>query len=298
MGVVKFILFFIVMIKIKAVLATFSDPSVAMAIEPMTVMAIGGLISGIAGGASSIFGGQAQGAAIDAANEQAHRNWIHANTQKTMNNAREQFQSSFMALQQVKRNSAIRQAAWQNEWDAKQALAFNSGYQQKQLATQLQTQKASLMRAILTRGVSASSGMYASMATAQALDALQNSALLKRNTLLEKDNIDKQTAAAMAQQTENLFMPNIQLYDESPAFGDADAARTGGMVSGALQIGSSVAGFAVGAMGSSSTTTPSPSSSSSSSSFNSGTTQTYIRTPSGGDQNGGSHPSGGAIGGR
>ena len=295
MGVVKFILFFIVMIKIKAVLATFSDPSVAMAIEPMTVMAIGGLISGIAGGASSIFGGQAQGAAIDAANEQAHRNWIHANTQKTMNNAREQFQSSFMALQQVKRNSAIRQAAWQNEWDAKQALTFNSGYQQKQLATQLQTQKASLMRAILTRGISASSGMYASMATAQALDALQNSALLKRNTLLEKDNIDKQTAAAMAQQTENLFMPNIQLYDESPAFGDADAARTGGMVSGALQIGSSVAGFAVGAMGSSSTTTPSPSSSSS---FNSGTTQTYIRTPSGGDQNGGSHPSGGAIGGR
>ena len=295
MGVVKFILFFIVMIKIKAVLATFSDPSVAMAIEPMTVMAIGGLVSGIAGGASSIFGGQAQGAAIEAANEQAHRNWIHANTQKTMNNAREQFQSSFMALQQVKRNSAIRQAAWQNEWDAKQALTFNSGYQQKQLATQLQTQKASLMRAILTRGISASSGMYASMATAQALDALQNSALLKRNTLLEKDNIDKQTAAAMAQQTENLFMPNIQLYDEAPTFGDADAARTGGMISGALQIGSSVAGFAVGAMGSSSTTTPSPSSSSS---FNSGTTRTYIRTPSGGDQNGGSHPSGGAIGGR
>ena len=272
MGLVKFIILVLVMLKIDEAMSVFMDPSVSMAIEPFTVMAIGGLIAGAAGGASSIFAGQAQGAAIDAANRQAYRNWIHSNTQKTMNNAREQFQSSFMALQQVKRNSAIRQAAWQNEWDAKQALTFNSGYQQKQLATQLQTQKAALLRAVVTRGISASSGMYASMATAQSLDALQNSALLKRNTLLEKDNIDKQTAAAMAQQTENIFMPNIQLYDESPMFGDADAARTGGMVSGGLQIGSSVAGFAVGAMGNSS---PSPSSSGASSSG----TPYYLRAP-------------------
>jgi len=60
--------------------------------EPMTMMAIG---SAVAGGLQSIFGGQAQAAAMERQNEQAFQNWIASNTQKTMNNAREQFQSTY-----------------------------------------------------------------------------------------------------------------------------------------------------------------------------------------------------------
>jgi len=210
--------------------------------EPMTMMAIG---SAIAGGVGSIFGGKAQGAAIRQQNEQAYRNWIQANSQKTINNSREQFQSAFQFAQQLKRNSAIAKAAWESEWEAKQALNFRTGFQQKQLSTQLQNQKAALLNAVLAKGVSSSSGTYAAMATAQALDALQNASMIKYNAKMELQNIEKQTQAVLNQQSENIFMPNIQLYDAMPTFGDPSAAEAGGMISGLLQIGGALGAAAI-----------------------------------------------------
>ena len=99
--------------------------------EPMTMMAIG---SAVAGGLQSIFGGKAQAAAIKQQNEQALRNWMQANSQKTINNSREQFQSAYQTAQQLKRNSTIMKAAWENQWEAKQALDYRTGYQQSQLS--------------------------------------------------------------------------------------------------------------------------------------------------------------------
>jgi hypothetical protein len=222
--------------------------------EPMTMMAIG---SAIAGGLGSIFGGKAQGAAIRQQNEQAYRNWIQANSQKTINNSREQFQAAYQFTQQLKRNSAIAKAAWENEWEAKQALNFRTGFQQKQLANQVQTQKAALLNAVLAKGVSSSSGTYAAMATSQALDALQNATMVSYNAKMELENINRQTKNAMSQTTENIFMPNIQLYDSAPIFGDPSAAETGGLISGLVQIGGAIGGAAIGSFGSTpSTTTP------------------------------------------
>lgn len=216
----------------------------------MTMMAIG---SAIAGGMSSIFGGKAQSAAMEQANQQAYQRWIQANTQKTFNNSREQFQAAYQATQQLKRNSAIAKAAWQSDWDAKQALNFKTGFQQKELATQIQSQKSSLLNAILAKGVSASSNAYAAMATAQSLDALKNAAMIKRNAAIELQNINKQTQGMLSQQTQNIFMPNIQLPDAAPIFGDASAAETGGMISGMLQIGAGLAAGATDFMKSSTT---------------------------------------------
>jgi hypothetical protein len=210
--------------------------------EPMTMMAIG---SAVAGGLQSIFGGQAQSAAIQRQNEQAYRNWIQSNTQKTFNNSREQFQAAYQTLQQLRRNNAIAKAAWETDYDAKQAATFRAGYQQKQLANQLQTQKSSLLNAMITKGISSSSGMYASMATAQALDAIQNASLIKYNSDMEKRNIDQQTKGMLSQQTQNIFMPNIELYDQAPIFGDSSGAATGGFLSGLVQIGGALGAVAL-----------------------------------------------------
>jgi hypothetical protein len=211
--------------------------------EPMTMMAIG---SAIASGVSSIFGGKAQSAAMEQANQQAYQNWIQANTQKTFNNSREQFQTAFQTIQQLKRNSSIAKAAWQNDYEAKQALQFTSNFQQKQLANQVSNQKASLLNAILAKGISSSSSMYSSLAIAQSLDAMNNSNMLKRNAEIQLQNINKQTQASLSQQTENIFMPNIELYDQAPIFGDTSAAAMGGAVSGLLQIGGAIAGGTLG----------------------------------------------------
>ena len=251
--------------------------------EPMTMIAIG---SAVAGGLSSIFGGKAQGAAIRAQNEQAYRNWIQANSQKTLNNSREQFQSAYLTAQQLKRNSSIMKAAWENEWEAKQALNYRTGFQQNQLAKQLQTQKALLMNSVLNKGISSSSGMYATLALAQSIDSLKNAQMIEYNANEERKNIDRQTSNMMSQQTENIYMPNIQLYDQAPIFGDPSAAETGGLISGLVQIGG-----AVGAAGLSSFGGPSKMS----------TPNSYDgldTNQSGGDVNGGYHPSGGAVGGR
>ena len=301
MGVVKFIILVLVMLKIDEAMSVFMDPSVSMAIEPFTVMAIAGAV---AGGVGSIMGGQAQGAAIEAANRAAHEEWIQANTQKTMNNARSQFQASYQYQQQLARNAAIADAAYETRYDQRDALSSSVAYQQQELSNQFRSQQSSLLQAITNRGVSSSSGMYGTLAVMQSLNAIKGAVQLERNRQLQAVNIDKQFKGAMSQMQNNVFIPNIELYDMAPQFGDADAARSSGMISGMLQIGSGIAGGMTSMGGPSSSSAPSsPSSSSSvnnsySSSYNSGLTN-----QSGGNVNGASstgyfHPSGGAVGGR
>lgn len=288
MGVVKFILFFIVMIKIKTVLATLVEPGVAVAMEPMTMLAIGGAV---AGGLGSIFGGQAQGAAIEAANRAAHKEWIQSNTQKTMNNARSQFQASYQYQQQLARNAAIADAAYETRYDQRDALSSSVAYQQQELSNQFRSQQSSLLQAITNRGVSSSSGMYGTLAVMQSLNAIKGAVQLERNRQLQAVNIDKQFKGAMSQMQNNVFIPNIELYDMPPQFGDADAARSSGMISGMLQIGSGIAG-GMASMGGPSYSTDYVNDSYGVS-FDDGYTN-----QSGGDVNGGNNPSGGAVGGR
>jgi hypothetical protein len=214
--------------------------------EPMTMLALGGAI---AGGVSSIFGGKSQGAAIRAQNEQAMRNWVAANTQKTMNNAREQFNATYQFQQQMKRNSAIAQSAYQYQQEASEQLKYNTSLQQRDMSRALNSQSASLLNATLSKGISSSSGMYGMLAAMQALDALDKSTQLDKAIQTQKQNIDKQFNNIMSQQTENIFMPNIQGYDQAPILGDASAAERGGMISGLIQIGSAVGAAGFGAMG-------------------------------------------------
>ena len=217
----------------------------------MTILGIG---SALAGGVGSIFGGKAQGAAIRQQNEQAMRNWIASNTQKTFNNAREQFQATYAFEQQLKRNQAIAQNAYQYQYDAMSVSKSNRVLAQTEMSNALTSQRASLLNAIVSKGTSASSGSYGIFATSQALDAIEKAGQANAAFELEKSEINKQFKGMMSQQTENIFMPNIQGYDEAPILGDASAAETGGMISGLLQIGGAVAGAAAGFGGKSATT--------------------------------------------
>jgi len=224
----------------------------------METLAIG---SAIAGGLQSIFGGQAQGAAIRTQNEQAYRNWIQANSQKTFNNAREQFQVAQAFVQQLKRNSAISRAAWENQSLATQALKNTVSFQQNELSKQLRTQQGTLVNALLAKGISGSSGLMQSLALNQTLSALEAAKNMEYNASLEKQNIDRQTQNALSQQTENIFMPNIQNYDAQPIYGNSGAAEMGGFLSGLIQIGGAIGAVGLNSFGGTSET-PAPKSSS------------------------------------
>lgn len=204
----------------------------------MTIMAIG---SAIAGGVSSIFGGKAAEAAAQQRNAQAQRNWIQSNTNKSFANAREQFQSAYNFAQQLKRNSAIAQAAYQSQYEGLQGLKDTSSFQQLQLSKQYSQASASLLNAITSKGVSPSSGLYSSLAIAQTLDALNNSNQLKKNYQIEANKINARFTEQMSQQTENIFMPNIQGYDQAPIYEDSGMYATTGLITGALQIGTGLA---------------------------------------------------------
>lgn len=212
----------------------------------MTIIGIG---SAVAGGLSSIFGGSAQAAAIERQNEQAMRNWVRANSQTTFNNAREHFQSAYNFAQQLKKNNAIAQAAYGYQYEAKQALQNEVSFQQGQLSNQIMQQKASLLNAMTSRGVSSMSGMYGALATMQSLNSLSNAVQLEKNRQAQAKNIDRQTKNMLTQQTENIFMPNIQMYDDAPILGDSSAAAMGGLLSGLVQIGGAVGATAMSTMG-------------------------------------------------
>ena len=155
----------------------------------MTMMAIG---SAVASGISSIFGGKAAAAAAQQRNEQAYRNWIQSNTNKTYANAREQFQAAYNFSQQLKRNSAIAEAAYRTQFDATSNLKDITTFQQMQLSKQQNQAAASLINALTNKGISASSGLYGALAITQTLDALNNSKQLQRNYETELSNINKQ----------------------------------------------------------------------------------------------------------
>lgn len=205
---------------------------------PMTILGIG---SAVAGGLGSIFGGKAQGAQIRAQNQQAMRNWIASNSQKTFNNAREQFQSTYAFEQQLKRNSAIAENAYKYQYEAMDTLKANRTLAQTQMSDALSSQRATLINAVVGKGISSTSGLFGILATSQALDALEKTRQANKAFQQEREEIYKQFKGMMSQQTENIFMPNIQGYDEAPILGDARAAETGGLISGLVQIGSAVA---------------------------------------------------------
>jgi hypothetical protein len=213
---------------------------------PAIILGIG---SAVASGVGSIFGGKAQAAAARQRNEQATMNWIQSNTNKTYANAREQFQSVYNFEQQLKRNSAIAEAAYATQFESSRNLKDIASFQHRQLARQRAQVASSLTNTILSKGLSPSSGLFGALTTAQALDALNNSKQLQKNLEIQKNEINKQFKAQMSTQTENIFMPNIQGYDQAPMMEDASAAETGGMVSGLLQIGSAVGAGAMGAFG-------------------------------------------------
>lgn len=221
--------------------------------DPMTILGIGGAV---AGGLGSIFGGKAQGAQIRAQNQQAMRNWIASNTQKTFNNARAQFEAVQAFEQQLKRNSAVAKAAWEYQFDATQALKNTTTYQQTQLSKQIQTQQSSLVNAMMSKGISGRSGLMQALALNQTLNALEAAKTVEYNAMMEKRNIDKQTKNMFSQQTENVFMPNIQGYDEAPILGDAGAVERAGLISGLVQIGGAIGAAGLSASGPNSTIMP------------------------------------------
>lgn len=203
------------------------------------MLAIG---SAVAGGVSSIFGGKAQGAAMRAQNEQAMRDWTRANSQISFNNAREHFQSAYAFTQQTKRNHAIQQAAFGYQADAMESLKNQAFFQQGQLSDQIHQNKASLLNAVTNKGISASSGMYGALAAMQAINNLKNAVQLEKNVVEQGKNITRQTEGMLSQMTENIFAPNIQMYNDAPIFGDPSTVETGGTLAGLLQIGGAVGG--------------------------------------------------------
>lgn len=195
-------------------------------------------------GVSSIMGARAQAAAQRAANDQAHRDWIRSNSQKTMANAREQFQSTIAFTQQMKKNAAISEAAYDYQSEAMQATKTNFMRANRDMSVALRSNQSSLQSAMATRGVSSNSGTHGIMATMQALDAITKSGETQAAYQQEVSNINKQFKGMMSQQTNNIFMPNIQLYDNKPLMSNPGATEAAGMVGGIGQIvGGAAAAF-------------------------------------------------------
>lgn len=207
--------------------------------DPMTIMGIG---SAIAGGIGSIFGSQANSAAAALRNQQAEQRWIQANTQKTINNARSQFQSAYQTAQQLKRNSAIMQSAYRNEFDQRNALKEQLQFQTKELSVNRAIAAGALTNALSARNINQNSGTQQALVRAQLLNAVGNINQIQQNYQVQQKNISKQFQAEMSQMTENIFMPNIELYDAQPIYEDTGYSA----IPGLLQIGAGIAGGVAG----------------------------------------------------
>ena len=207
--------------------------------DPMTIIGIG---SAIAGGVGSIFGAKANAAAAELRNQQALQQWISRNTQKTFNNARQQFQAVQATIQQAKRNSAIIQAAYKNQFNRQNNIKDQIDFQKSQMAVDAQITRALLINAAAGKNIGQNSGTQGALIRSQMLNMIANNNQLQKNYLIQKQDIENQFTSEMAQQTEQVFMPNIELYDAQPIFEDTGYS----MIPGLLQIGSGLAGAVYG----------------------------------------------------
>lgn len=209
---------------------------------PAIILGVG---SAIASGVGSIFGAKANAAAAALRNQQAQQRWIQANTQKTINNARSQFQSAYQSAQQLKRNAAIMQSAYRNEFDQRNALKDQLQFQTRELSVNRSIAAGALTNALSARNINQNSGTYNALARAQLLNAMSNINQIQNNYQIQQKNISKQLQAEMSQMTENIFMPNIELYDAQPIYEDTGYSALPGL----LQIGAGIAGGVAGMAG-------------------------------------------------
>lgn len=203
----------------------------------MTIMAIG---SAIAGGVSSIFGAKANAAAAALRNQQAMQQWLAKNTQKTINNSRQQFQAVQSSIQQAKRNSAIAQAAYKNQYNRQSSLSDQINFQKNQMSIDGQIARAAIMNIAAGRNISQNTGTQLSILQSQMLNMISNSNELNKNYQIQRENIQNQFESEMNQQTEQVFMPNLELYDDQPIYEDTGYSTLPGLI----QIGAGIAGAA------------------------------------------------------
>lgn len=199
----------------------------------------------VAQGMSSIMAGRAASEAAALRNAQAHQKWIQANTQKTMNNARSQFQAAYQTVEQMKRNSAIMQSAYRNEFDQTNALKDQLQFQTKELSINRAIAAGALRNALGSRNINQGSGLHQALARAQLVGLLSNINQIQKNNQIQQMNIAKQFQAEMNQQTNNIFMPNIELYDAGPMMESTASSALPGI----LQIGGAIIGGIAGASG-------------------------------------------------
>lgn len=190
------------------------------------------LIMAGVGVAQGIFGGMAQAAAAERQNKQAMQQWVAGNTQKTINNARSQFQAAQQWSNQLKRNEEITKNAYAYSFDARQAALAMRSFKQQQTSNVAMAQRASLLSSVTARGIAGSSGTSTALKNAQAMQLLNENKYQNMEYQNQVKAIQQQEKNMLSQQTENVFMPNIQGYDEQPILQDTSMPMIGGAIAG------------------------------------------------------------------
>lgn len=197
-------------------------------------------------GAAAVMGGVMSGisgsAAQDAANQAAIQQYQSQELQKGQQNGREMFQAAYQWQQQVKRNQNIRESAYLNKEEALRYVEETSGKEQSNLSVALRQQNAALKNNMGARGISNRSGMANAIGTISSLSALKAAGSIASNLAMAKQNIEKQTNAAMSGQTENTIIGNYSATGQPPLLGSTTMPLISGIVGGLTSGVSSVGG--------------------------------------------------------
>lgn len=209
---------------IQSILEPYLDSSTNVAFFPL-------LMAGV-GVAQGIFGGMAQAAEAERRNTEAMKQWVAGNTQKTINNARSQFQAAQQWSNQLKRNEEITRNAYAFSFDAQNAALAMRSFKQQQTSNIAMAQRASLLSSITARGVAGSSGTSTALKNAQVRQLLNENKYQNIEYQNQLKAIQQQEKNMLSQRTENVFMPNIQGFDEAPILQDTSMPLIGGAISG------------------------------------------------------------------
>lgn len=196
-----------------------------------------------------IMKGMGDSAAAKAANNaklQAH----YTETMKSgQSNGKAVFDSARNTALQMSRNQNIAEAAYLNKQEGETKARDAGVFKQNELSRAVSAQNAAMQNVQAGKNIGSSSGSARAMAIATSLNAMKASSVVSNNLQNDLRNVQAGFKNQMSQQTFNVYIPNMDAPPNPPALASTSAPLVSGVVGGALNAVSAIAGGMGGAPG-------------------------------------------------
>jgi hypothetical protein len=176
-----------------------------------------------------VLGGIFQGFGANAARQDAINQWVQGEMQKAINNGKELFNATYQQQQVHDRNAAIVKSSYIFQQDSLDSARSQFNFAQNQISQNYRAYRGALANQLASSRISG--GTSSALSLSQSANFLKQTLQTEKNLKQAEKNIDRQMQNMLAQQRNDIIIPNVQLSSAKPA-GPSPWNMAAGLTSG------------------------------------------------------------------